>query len=487
MPTRCPECGSAIVRLPDEAVARCTGGLVCPAQRKQALLHFASRRALDIEGLGDKLVDQLVDAGIVHTPADIYKLGLAKLAALERMADKSAANVIQAIEKSKNTTLARFIFALGIRHVGEATAKDLARHFGNLDALLDADEAALLDVNDVGPVLAASIARFIKEPHNREGIEQLRAAGVHWPEGAPQRAAAGALRGLTFVLTGTLPTLSREDAKALHRGCGRQGRGQRLEENRLPGRRRGRGQQACEGPGARHRGPRRAGTAEAAGARPHNRESPMKKITKAVFPVAGLGSRFLPVTKASPKEMLPVVDKPLIQYAVEEAAAAGITDMIFITGRNKRAIEDHFDKAYELETELALRNKSALLEAVQAATPPGINCIYIRQSEALGLGHAVLCAAPVVGDEPFAVILADDLIDAEVPVMKQMVDVAAREERVDHRRHGGSGRRRRQLGHRGSGGSRMRRIRASRRSPASSKSRNRAPRRRRLPSSAATC
>ncbi len=153
----------------------------------------------------------------------------------------------------------------------------------------------------------------------------------------------------------------------------------------------------------------------------------MKPITKAVFPVAGLGSRFLPVTKASPKEMLPIVDKPLIQYAVEEAAAAGITNMIFITGRNKRAIEDHFDKAYELETELALRNKSALIEAVQAATPPGINCIYIRQSEALGLGHAVLCAAPVVGDEPFAVILADDLIDADVPVMKQMVDVAARE------------------------------------------------------------
>ena len=154
----------------------------------------------------------------------------------------------------------------------------------------------------------------------------------------------------------------------------------------------------------------------------------MKTITKAVFPVAGLGSRFLPVTKASPKEMLPVVDKPLIQYAVEEAAAAGITDMIFITGRNKRAIEDHFDKAYELETELALRNKAALLEAVQSATPPGINCIYIRQSEALGLGHAVLCAAPVVGDEPFAVILADDLIDAPVPVMRQMVDVATRVE-----------------------------------------------------------
>jgi len=152
----------------------------------------------------------------------------------------------------------------------------------------------------------------------------------------------------------------------------------------------------------------------------------MKPVTKAVFPVAGLGSRFLPATKASPKEMLPVVDKPLIQYAVEEAAAAGITDMIFITGRNKRAIEDHFDKAYELETELALRNKTFLLEQVQAATPPGISCIYIRQTEALGLGHAVLCAEPVVEDEPFAVLLADDLIDAAVPVMKQMIDVARR-------------------------------------------------------------
>jgi UTP--glucose-1-phosphate uridylyltransferase len=150
----------------------------------------------------------------------------------------------------------------------------------------------------------------------------------------------------------------------------------------------------------------------------------MRAITKAVFPVAGFGSRFLPVTKASPKEMLPIVDKPLIQYAVEEAAAAGITDMIFITGRNKRAIEDHFDKAYELETELALRNKTALLDLVQTAVPAGVNCVYIRQTEALGLGHAVLCAAPVIGDEPFAVLLADDLIDAQVPVMRQMTDIA---------------------------------------------------------------
>ena len=215
LPRKCPECGSAIVRLPDEAIARCTGGLVCPAQVKQALLHFASRRALDIEGLGDKLVDQLVEGKVVRTPADLYKLGVAGLAELERMAEKSAANVFAAIDKSRRTTLTRFIYALGIRHVGETTAKDLARHFGSLDALLDADEAALVEVHDVGPVLAQSIRQFFTEPHNREIIAQLRAAGVQWPEGAPQRAAAGKLHGLTFVLTGTLPTLSREDAKEL--------------------------------------------------------------------------------------------------------------------------------------------------------------------------------------------------------------------------------------------------------------------------------
>ena len=214
MPAQCPQCGSAIARLPDEAVARCTGGLFCPAQRKQALLHFASRRAVDIEGLGDKLVDQLVDAGLVRTPADVYTLGIAQLAGLERMAEKSAANVVAAIEKSKDTTLARFIFGLGIRHVGEATAKDLARHFGGLDALLEADFAALLEVRDVGPVLAESIVRFVAERHNRDVIAALRAAGVRWSESEPQRASAGRLAGLTFVLTGTLPTLSREDAKA---------------------------------------------------------------------------------------------------------------------------------------------------------------------------------------------------------------------------------------------------------------------------------
>jgi UTP--glucose-1-phosphate uridylyltransferase len=148
----------------------------------------------------------------------------------------------------------------------------------------------------------------------------------------------------------------------------------------------------------------------------------MKKVTKAVFPVAGMGTRFLPATKASPKEMMPIVDKPLIQYAVEEAVAAGITDMIFVTGRSKRAIEDHFDKAYELENELAARGKSEMLDFVRNMLPRNINCIYIRQAEALGLGHAVLCARPAVGDEPFAVLLADDLLDGQPPVMKQMVE-----------------------------------------------------------------
>ncbi|MGY8525298.1 NAD-dependent DNA ligase LigA [Paracidovorax citrulli] len=220
MPTECPVCGSHIERLEGEAVARCTGGLICAAQRKQALLHFAQRRAMDIEGLGEKVVDQLVEHGIVRTPADLYKLGVAKLAALERMADKSAANLVAAIDASRETTLGRFIYALGIRHVGEATARDLARHFGSLDALLAADEAALLQVPDVGPVVAQSIAGFLAEAHNVESIEQLRAAGVHWAENEPQAAAPAPLAGKTFVLTGTLPTLSRDDAKAMLEAAG---------------------------------------------------------------------------------------------------------------------------------------------------------------------------------------------------------------------------------------------------------------------------
>jgi DNA ligase (NAD+) len=216
MPEACPICGSAVVRLPDEAIARCSGGLICPAQRKQALLHFASRRAMDIEGLGDKLVDQLVDHNIVRTAADLYRLGFVALAGLERMAEKSAQNVLLAIERSKDTTLARFIFALGIRNVGEATAKELAHHFGSLDRLLQADEDALLQVPDIGPVVALSIAQFFAEAHNREVIEQMRACGVHWQEGeARVLASAAPLAGKSFVLTGTLPNLSREEAKAL--------------------------------------------------------------------------------------------------------------------------------------------------------------------------------------------------------------------------------------------------------------------------------
>lgn len=212
MPALCPVCASPIVRPEEEAVARCSGGWVkCPAQRKGGLLHFVSRRAMDIEGLGDQLVDQMVERNVVTTAADLYRLGLGSLATMERMADKSAANVLKAIEKSKSTTLARFIYALGIRHVGESTAKELARHFGSMDALQKADEAQLLDVADVGPVVARSILQFMADPMNVELIEQLRANGVHWEEGA-SGARPKPLAGLTFVLTGTLPTLSRDDA-----------------------------------------------------------------------------------------------------------------------------------------------------------------------------------------------------------------------------------------------------------------------------------
>jgi DNA ligase (NAD+) len=214
MPVRCPVCGSGVTKLPDEAVARCSGGLFCPAQRKQAILHFASRRALDIEGLGEKLVDQLVDLEVVRTPADLYKLGLAELTSLERMAEKSARNVIDAVDRSRNTTLARFIYALGIRNVGEATAADLARHFGGLDLLVRASEEALQEVQDVGPVVAMSISRFFAEPHNLAVIRQLRAGGVRWDEAEPcPEKKAGALTGKTFVLTGALPGMTRDDAK----------------------------------------------------------------------------------------------------------------------------------------------------------------------------------------------------------------------------------------------------------------------------------
>jgi len=213
LPKACPVCGSSVMREEGEKDLRCTGGLFCPAQRKQALLHFAGRRALDIEGLGEKLVDQLVDEGLVKTPADLFKLGFGSIAGLERMADKSAANILAALERARSTTLERFIYALGIRHVGESTARDLARHFGSLEAVMDASEDELLQVTDVGPVVAASVARFFAERHNREVVDQLRAAGVHWKEGQAAPRVAGRLAGKTFVLTGTLPNWTRDEAK----------------------------------------------------------------------------------------------------------------------------------------------------------------------------------------------------------------------------------------------------------------------------------
>jgi DNA ligase (NAD+) len=213
MPTHCPECGAPVVKLEGEAAARCTNGLSCPAQRKQAIIHFASRRAMDIEGLGDKLVEQLVDKGLIRTPADIYGLTVEQVAGLERMAEKSASNLIAAIEASRHKELARFILALGIRNVGEQTAKDLARHYGQLDALMQADAAMLMQVPEVGPVVAESILAFFAEHHNREVIERLRAAQV-WRDGEAQPVSAGHLAGKTFVLTGTLPNLARDEAKA---------------------------------------------------------------------------------------------------------------------------------------------------------------------------------------------------------------------------------------------------------------------------------
>jgi DNA ligase (NAD+) len=213
MPSQCPVCGSDAVREEGEADHRCTGGLFCAAQRKEAILHFAHRRAVEVEGLGDKLVEQLVDSGLIKTLPDLYKLGFTTLAGLERMAEKSAKNIVAALEKSKQTTLPRFLFGLGIRHVGEATAKELARHFGQLDRIMDASVEALSKVNDVGPVVAQSIHTFFEQPHNREVVEQLRACGLTWEEGEPAARAPQPLAGKTFVLTGTFPTLSRDQAK----------------------------------------------------------------------------------------------------------------------------------------------------------------------------------------------------------------------------------------------------------------------------------
>jgi DNA ligase (NAD+) len=218
---RCPVCGSEITREEDEVDWRCSGGLFCPAQRKEAILHFAGRRAMDIEGLGYKLVDQLVDAGIVRTLPELYKLGVAKLAELERMGGRSAQNLVDGLEKSKRSTLSRFLYALGIRHVGETTAKDLARHFGQLDRIVNASLEQLLEVNDVGPTVAQSIRTFFDQPHNREVVEQLRAAGIAWDDlQGTGEAGFRPLLGKTLVLTGTLPSLTRDEAQAMIEAAG---------------------------------------------------------------------------------------------------------------------------------------------------------------------------------------------------------------------------------------------------------------------------
>ncbi|MGE0081037.1 MAG: NAD-dependent DNA ligase LigA [Thiohalomonadaceae bacterium] len=214
MPTRCPVCGSDVVRLEGEADARCTGGLFCAAQRKEAIKHFASRRAMDIEGLGDKLVEQLVERELIKDVADLYALDHDTVAGLERMGDKSAENLIAAIQRSKSTTLPRFLYALGIKDVGEATAQTLARHFGTLEALMTADEERLQQVPDVGPVVAASIHAFFAERHNCDVIHKLRAAGVHWPEVTVPAPEELPLAGKTIVLTGTLAGMTRDEAKA---------------------------------------------------------------------------------------------------------------------------------------------------------------------------------------------------------------------------------------------------------------------------------
>jgi DNA ligase (NAD+) len=214
MPDTCPVCGSEVVRPEGEAVARCSGGLFCAAQRKQAIKHFASRRAMDIEGLGDKLVDQLVDEKLIDNVADLYDLGAQQLEALQRMGKKSAANLIEALENSRGTTLARFIFALGIRDVGETTAGTLARHFGKLKKLMNASEEELLAVPDVGPVVAQSIRTFFRQKHNLEIIDKLIRAGVHWEDVEVPQASELPLRDLTFVLTGTLERYTRDEAKA---------------------------------------------------------------------------------------------------------------------------------------------------------------------------------------------------------------------------------------------------------------------------------
>ena len=221
LPAQCPVCGSPVARAEGEAVARCTGGLVCAAQRRESLRHFASRRAMDIDGLGDRLIEQLVRLGRVRTPADLYTLTSEELAGLDRMGERSAANLVAALEGSRRTTLHRFLFALGIPDVGEATAQALAEHFGSLESLMAAGEEEIRAVRDVGPVIAAHVHAFFAEPRNREVIEALRRSGVAWPDAArARRSGSDALRGATVVITGTLAGMTRDEARDAARAAG---------------------------------------------------------------------------------------------------------------------------------------------------------------------------------------------------------------------------------------------------------------------------
>ncbi len=220
LPERCPVCESEVVKDEDGAIARCTGGLVCPAQRKESLRHFASRRAMDIEGLGSRLIDQMVDAGMIRTPADLFTLDTASLAAMERMGEKSAANLVAAIQQSRQTSLARFLFALGIRDVGESTALSLVGHFGTLDAIREASQEQLEQVPDIGPVTAGHVREFLAEPHNAAVIDQLLKSGIRWPVAPLNRAVAGKLAGRSFVVTGTLASMTRDEAQQRVRALG---------------------------------------------------------------------------------------------------------------------------------------------------------------------------------------------------------------------------------------------------------------------------
>jgi DNA ligase (NAD+) len=366
MPATCPVCGSHVVKAEDEAVARCSGGLYCPAQRKQALIHFASRRAMDIEGLGDKLVEQLVDT-IVHTPADLYRHGPDGAGQSGPDGREIGSQPARSDRKEQADDAGRFIYALGIRNVGETTAKDLARHFGSLDRADRRRRTSCCRSMTSARWWRSACASFFRTAQPRGHRATARGRVSPGPKANRSRRRRGTLAGKTFVLTGTLPSLSREEAKALIEAAGGKVSGSVSKKTDYV--------VAGEEAGSKLEKAQALGVAviDEAQLRPcwaNNKQrggASNEKVRKAVFPVAGLGTRFLPATKASPKEMMPIVDKPLIQYAVEEAVAAGITDMIFVTGRTKRAIEDHFDKAYELETELALKHKTEMLETVRNA------------------------------------------------------------------------------------------------------------------------